>query len=58
MLIRVIITNLSQQAKVERVYVALKNIFKSTRLKYRGLGRVTIKIGSLIIAGNFFKLGF
>ena len=39
-------------ARVELVFAALKNMFKFTRLGYRGLERVTAKFESLIIAYN------
>ena len=44
--------------RVEHIFAALKRIFKFTRLRYRGLERVTTKFESLIIAYNFYRLGF
>ena len=47
-----------ERARVEHIFAALKRIFKFTRLRYRGLERVTTKFESLIIAYNFYRLGF
>ena len=47
-----------ERARVEHVFAAIKKIFKFTRLRYRGLERVTAKFESLIIAYNFYRLGF
>ena len=47
-----------ERARVEHVFAALKTVFKFTRLRYRGLERVTTKFESLIIAYNFYRLGF
>ena len=47
-----------ERARVEHIFAALKRIFRFTRLRYRGLERVTTKFESLIIAYNFYRLGF
>lgn len=47
-----------ERARVEHVFAALKRVFRFTRLRYRGLERVTAKFESLIIAYNFYRLGF
>lgn len=47
-----------ERARVEHVFAALKGVFKFVRLRYRGLERVTTKFESLIIAYNFYRLGF
>lgn len=47
-----------ERARVEHVFAALKTVFRFTRLRYRGLERVTAKFESLIIAYNFYRLGF
>ena len=47
-----------ERARVEHVFAAIKTVFKFTRLRYRGLERVAAKFESLVIAYNFYRLGF
>ena len=47
-----------ERARVEHIFAAIKNEFKFTRLRYRGLERVTAKFESMVIAYNFYRLGF
>lgn len=47
-----------ERARVEHVFAAIKSVFKFVRLMYRGLERVATKFESLIIAYNFYRLGF
>ena len=47
-----------ERARVEHVFAAIKSVFKFTKLRYRGLERVTAIFESLIIAYNFYRLGF
>ena len=44
-----------EKARVEHIFAALNRIFKFTRLRYRGLERVTTKFESLIIAYNLLR---
>ena len=47
-----------ERARVEHAFAAIKSVFKFSRLRYRGLERVTAKFNSLCIAYNFYRLGF
>lgn len=47
-----------ERARVEHVFAALKTVFKFSKLRYRGLERVTSAFESLIIAYNFYRLFF
>ena len=47
-----------ERTRVEHVFAAIKKVFKFSRLRYRGLERVTTKFESLNIAYNFYRLGF
>lgn len=47
-----------ERARVEHVFAAIKRVFGFTRVKYRGLERVTAQFESLAIAYNFYRLGF
>lgn len=47
-----------ERARVEHAFAAIKSVFKFTRLRYRGLERAAEKFNSLVIAYNFFRLGF
>lgn len=46
------------RSRVEHVFAAIKSVFKFVRLRYRGLERVKTKFESLILAYNFYRLGF
>lgn len=47
-----------ERARVEHVFAAIKTVFKFARLRYRGLERVKTKFESIILAYNFYRLGF
>ena len=47
-----------ERARVEHAFAAIKSVFKFSRLRYRGLERVTEQFNSLVIAYNFYRLGF
>lgn len=47
-----------ERARVEHVFAAIKRVFGLTRVRYRGLERVTAQFESLAIAYNFYRLGF
>lgn len=46
------------RSRVEHVFAAIKSVFKFSRLRYRGLERVKTKFESLVLAYNFYRLGF